>query len=195
MNGLGVTTARRRNIGLASGVLTIVAINTAFATLALLAIGSDEATGILFAVVAISAVFMALGVAVIRSAIQEPLPPRTDAERTTVRRFNAIAAADILAIFIGNGIAVTMNRREFIVVLDFFIVGLYFFPLAWLFRVPRYYVTGVLFCGIAILTTQLTPSTDHIGRAFTWYVFPSLGCTLVSWLTAVSNLREAWQPS
>jgi Family of unknown function (DUF7010) len=65
------------------------------------------------------------------------------------------------------------------------IVGIHFFPLARLFRVPGYWITGALLCALALaalvgllLGLPLDgTSPDH------WSLFVGMGATLVLWIT------------
>jgi len=92
-----------------------------------------------------------------------------------------------------NYVCVATGRIELIVPLDIAIVGLHFLPLAWLFLVPRYYATGLLFCGVSALVLLLVPARAQVGHAIGWFVLPSLGFAPIAWLTAVANLWEAEQ--
>jgi hypothetical protein len=69
-------------------------------------------------------------------------------------------------------------------------VGLHFLPLAKLFDVPRYNITGILFCTIPILTMLSVPASAHIGNALSWIAVPSIGCALVALATAWAGLYE-----
>jgi len=104
-----------------------------------------------------------------------------------------IVAAEVIAINVVNTVCVIVKHLELIVAFDLAIVGLHFIPLAWLFRVPRYHLTALLFCGISVLTLLLIPAKAQVGHTLAWYVVPSLGCAAVAWLTAVASFREAWQ--
>ena len=71
------------------------------------------------------------------------------------------------------------------------IVGVHFLPLARLFRVPRYYVMGVLFCFIPAVTLLWFPAQGRVGAVLGWHVIPSIGCGLVAVLVGAAGLLEA----
>ena len=85
---------------------------------------------------------------------------------------------------------VLTQRWALIAPFDLTIVGLPFLPLARLFEVPRYNITGGMFRGIAIITMAAIPIDGHIGGALSWLVVPSVGCAAVAWITATAGLRE-----
>jgi hypothetical protein len=61
------------------------------------------------------------------------------------------------------------------------VVGLHFFPLARLFRMPLYYFTGTALCVVSIATMILAPILDYSEAV--WFVLPGLGSGLVLWTT------------
>jgi len=140
------------------------------------------------------AVYLAGGVGVIRVALRLPGdPPRTPEVRVMLRRFYLVVIAEVIAIMVVNGICAVTQHLELLVPLDLLIVGIHFLPLAWIFRVPRYYCMGGLFCLVIALTLGLIPAQMQIGAAAAWFVIPTFGCTLAAWATAAFNLREVWQ--
>lgn len=71
------------------------------------------------------------------------------------------------------------------------IVGIHFFPLARLFRVPTYYITGVLLSllGLVALLALLLGLSIAGPSPYNWSLFVGIGVTLVLWLTAASVSR------
>ena len=177
---------------MAGAAIWLVAISAAFTILSLIMIGTAIArivlAGVLIAVIA----FIAIGVGVIRGILRSPgaAPPRTAEGRIMMRRFVPVVVAEVVAIMVVNSICAVTQHLELLVPLDLLIVGIHFLPLAWIFGVPRYYVTGGLFCLVIALTLGLIPAKMQIGAAAAWFVIPTFGCTLVAWATAAFNLRE-----
>jgi hypothetical protein len=66
------------------------------------------------------------------------------------------------------------------------IVGIHFFPLARLFGVPGYWITGALLCALALAAIAgLSLSLPLDGASpYHWSLFVGIGATLVLWLTA-----------
>jgi hypothetical protein len=187
--------SRRRIIGLVGAALWLIVASGAFLMLSLWMIGTAAAWQLLFIATGITAVLVAIGLRVLNGVLRLPgaMPPRTPEERAVFRRFVRVVVAEVAAFMLVNSVCVTLQHVEFIVPLDVVIVGIHFLPLARIFRVPRYYPLGVLFCSVAILTLLMFRGGAHVGHAIAWYVVPSLGCAPVAWVTAGAGLREAWQ--
>ena len=186
---------RKRMLGMAGAAIWLVAISAAFTVLSLIMIGTATTrivlAGVLIAVIA----YIAIGVAVIRAIPRShgAAPPRTAGARIMLRRFVLVVAAEVIAIMVVNGICVGARRLELTTPLDLMIIGIHFLPLAWIFRVPRYYWTGAFFCLPPLITLALVPVHAKVGAADAWFVIPAFGCTAVAWVTAAFNLREVWQ--
>jgi hypothetical protein len=140
-------------------------------------------------------VYIAGAVGVIRAILRSPgaMPPRGEKERTMLRRFIPVVIAEVVGIMAVNAICVITQHFELIAPLDLLIVGIHFLPLAWIFRVPRYYWMGALFCLAPVLTLVLVPVHAQVGAADAWFVVPTFGCTAAAWSTAAFNLRQARQ--
>lgn len=182
----------RRNLGLAGGCLWLIIVGTVYAAWALLTVRSALATSLL-AAMSLFAVGMGLfGIAMIRKVRQLPFLPtgRPSEARRIGRQFAMIVAAEGAAIAICARACVKTHHWRFIVPLILIIVGLHFLPLAKLFKVPRYYVTGALFCVIPVATMLSIPESAHIGHALSWIAIPAVGCGLVSLATAWAGLNE-----
>ncbi len=182
-------------LGMAGAAIWLVAISAAFTVLSLIMIGTATTrivlAGVLIAVIA----YIAIGAAVIRAIPRSPgaATLRTAEGRVMLRRFYTTVIAEVIAIMVVNGICAVTQHLELLVPLDLLIVGVHFLPLAWIFGVPRYYVTGGLFFLVIALTLGLIPVQLQIGAADAWFVIPTLGCTLVAWATAAFNLCEVWR--
>lgn len=183
---------RRRYLGLAGGCLWLVLVSTVFSAGSLLVVDSAKAYALLLIIATVALVLFGFGVAALRAvlAVKDAKSPRAGESSRMGRRFGAIAGAEGLLITGVTLVFVITHRWALIAPIDLIIVGLHFLPLARLFNVPRYIVTGVLFCVIPILTMVLTPSDALIGRALTWLVVPSVGCAVVAFITAWAGLRE-----
>ena len=185
---------RRRTLGLAGGSLWLIVVGGIFAPVSLLMIDTPMARAVLAVVVVLTALLITMDILVFRAALQLPgRLPRTAEERAIGRRFAVVFWAEAFTIMIVSWICSSTNRSELITPLVLIIVGIHFMPLAWIFEVPRYYITGLGFCGIPALTLLLIPATAQIGHARAWFVVSSLGCSLVALLTGMAGVREARQ--
>jgi hypothetical protein len=82
----------------------------------------------------------------------------------------------------------TFQLDRFIPAVTALIVGIHFFPLARLFRVPVYYITGVLLSVLALVALLL--GLPLAGPSpYNWSLFVGVGTTLVLWLTLLSITR------
>jgi hypothetical protein len=179
-------------LGMAGAAIWLVAISTVFTVLSLTVIGAPVPRFVLASVVLAAILHLVIGVAVIRAILRSPgaIPPRTTEDRVMLRRFVAVVIVEVIAIMVVNGISAVTQHLELLVPLDLLIVGIHFLPLACIFRVPRYYVMGGLFCLVTVLTLVLIPVHAQVGAAAAWFVIPTFGCTAVGWATAAFNLRE-----
>ncbi len=187
---------KRRNLGLASGSLWLVLSSTAFAVGVLLMVRSLKAT-ILLALLSVAAAVL-IGIAsrmlhTLTHMRTDPGQSNPSEGRRLLRQFGVIVALEGIALTGVTLACVLTHRWELIVPLNLIIVGLHFLPLARLFNVPRYNITGSLFCAIPILTMLLIPAGGYLGQAFVWAVIPSVGCAAVASLTAWAGLRDVGQ--
>lgn len=188
-------TGRPRSIGLAGGALWMIAISLVFVTWSLLAIGTPIATQVLIGTFVLLGALAAAGVVVIRAAMDLPVgnAPRTPEEQQIGRRFAWVVGGEVAAFAVVNSVLGATGNFELMPSLNLIVVGVHFVPLARIFRVPRYYFTGLLFCAIPMVVLLSIPKQFVVGHGLAWYVVPGLGCGLVASLTAAAGLREAWQ--
>ncbi len=111
-------------------------------------------------------------------------PEFTAARKKLVRRFGAVVGIECLSFLLANIVLLRLNRYEYLVPTILLIVGIHFVPVAVLFRMWPYSLTGLLFSLAAIVTVLASPSTRYIGRASGWIVLPTAACACVAWLTA-----------
>lgn len=188
-------TSRRRNIGLAAGALWLIAISFVFVAWSLLAIGTLMAIYVLIGTIVLLCIIVVAGILVIRATLGLPksVAKKSPEELQIMRKFAVVVVIEVLAFAVVNSIVGVTRNFELIPSLNLIIVGIHFIPLAKVFRVPRYYITGLFFCIIPIATLLAIPKNVMIGQTIAWYVVPSLGCGFVASLTSVAGLREAWQ--
>jgi hypothetical protein len=188
-------TGRRRSIGLAGSALWLIGISLVFVIWSFVAIGTPLATTMLVGSSILVGVLVVTNFVVIRAALNLPvsMAPKSPEEQSIGRRFARVFGVEILAFAVVNPIVGATGKYELMPALNLIIVGIHFFPLARIFRVPRYNITGFLFCVIPVVTLLAIPREFEIGHVLAWYVVPSLGCGLAATLTAAASLREAWQ--
>lgn len=115
---------------------------------------------------------------------------KEDLRREKRRRvwFNVIFAAEGLAIAITIAISNVTRHTELIPVILAIIVGVHFLPLASLFYVKFYYVTGALLCLLAISTLLFLPAKISLGelQINTFMSVVGFGSTLILWGTSLA---------
>ena len=183
----------RRIIGLAGASIWLASVGAIFPIVGLIFVGTSLAWTVVALTVAAVVALVLIDSAVIRDVrrVVVPLPQRTDGDRLMVRRFNWVLAGEIAAFCVVNTVLSIVRRYELMVPADVMIVGIHFLPLAWVFRVPRYYPLGIAFCAAVGVTMALVPSGEHFGAVSAWYVWISVGSGLAAILCAAANTREA----
>jgi MFS family permease len=101
--------------------------------------------------------------------------------------FGIIFSLEGLLIAITSFICTSTNHLDLFVPVMALIVGAHFFPLASLFQVPTYYITGTLLCLLATLVMLTFPVKtilkDH--HIMVWWVSLGFGSALILWGTGV----------
>lgn len=115
------------------------------------------------------------------------LPEFLDGRRTRYW-FNFIFAAEGLAIAIAIAVCRAISHTELIPPVIALIVGVHFFPLAPLFQVRLYYLTGTLLCLIAIFTMVFMPLEVGVGeyQINTFMSVVGLGSAFILWGTGLA---------
>lgn len=148
------------------------------------------ASRVVFAVgVAVSITFAVLGARLGRGAANAPT---TDTEPTAAGkkkvgvRFALVVVAEWVAIFVIARVLVSTDHAEAIPAFVAAVVGIHFFPLASLFGVRAYHLTGAAMCTSAGAGAVLAPltSTDAL-----WTSVPGFGSAAALYATCVYLLR------
>ena len=183
---------RRRTIGIAGSALWMIAISACFLIWSLAVIGSLWAEITLVITIIVITVLTIFSIFSIKAAIKLPKdPPRkTNRQKKIGLLFVLVVFLEVAAISIVASIATSSGNSDMIPSLALIIVGIHFFPLAIIFHVPRYYLTGLLFCAIPAAMLLFVSKGYVIGDVQAWYILPSLGCGIVALLTAAANLHE-----
>ena len=144
---------------------------------------------VLFAVaVVITAAFAVLAARMSRRAALAPTggEPSTERKRTVGRRFALVFGAEVIAIVAIAWILGTTGHSQTIAALTAAAVGIHFFPLARLFGVRAYHVTGAALCVFAAAAALLAPLTSTPAL---WTLLPGFGSALTLYATSAHLLR------
>lgn len=101
--------------------------------------------------------------------------------------FGIIFSLEGILIAITSYICASTNHLDLFVPIMALIVGAHFFPLASLFQVPFYYITGILLCLLATLVMLTLPVKTIISyhHVMTWWVSVGFGSALILWGTGI----------
>lgn len=165
----------------------------AFFGLGWLACGVTEmpvtAGRVVFAVgVAVSVTFAVLASRMSRRAADAPRSgePTADRKRKVGVRFGLVVVAEWVAIFVIVRVLVSTDHTEAIPALVAAAVGLHFFPLARLFGVRAYHLTGAALCASALAAAVLAPLTSTPAL---WTAVPGFGSAAALYATCTHLIR------
>lgn len=124
----------------------------------------------------IAAVLVASSVRLRRGAKGLPgddSPRAREQQKYILRRFNLIFGLELLAIAVSVFVLVLLGLGALAPVVVALIVGIHFFPLASLFEVRAYHLTGGVLCALALITLLSAPDVRlalvGIGSAITLF--------------------------
>lgn len=177
--------------GTASGVFFMAFFGTLWAYTGLMGLQELAAPLWLAAAVAIGIVLFIGGVSLIRASRKIKDPSKiADArpEKRIAIRFNIIFAAEGAAIAIAVAVCNAAGRTALIPIVTALIVGIHFFPLASLFRVKFYHLTGALLCLLALATLLFLPAEAKLGAAHinAYMSVVGLGNAVILWGTGTA---------
>ncbi|WP_375347420.1 hypothetical protein ACEWPB_28475 (plasmid) [Priestia megaterium] len=176
--------------GTASGVIFMAFFGTLWAGIGIRGMQGWEFPVFITLSLLIGVVLFISAFALIKSSSQlsnEVIKEDRDRSRKKNRWFGIIFSLEGLLIAIAAFICVSTNHLNLFVPVMALIVGAHFFPLASLFQVPIYYITGTLLCLLATITMLTFPVkiivSDH--QIMAWWVSVGFGSALILWGTGV----------
>ncbi|GGK14075.1 hypothetical protein GCM10011583_52610 [Streptomyces camponoticapitis] len=138
--------------------------------------------------VAVTITFAVLGSRMSRRAADAPTSgePTADRKKKAGLRFALVVVAEWVAIFVIARVLVATDHAEAIPAFVAAVVGVHFFPLARLFGVRVYHLTGAAICAAALAAAVLAPLTSTPAL---WTALPGFGSAAALYATSVSLLR------
>ncbi|ARF58872.1 hypothetical protein [Streptomyces gilvosporeus] len=133
-----------------------------------------------------SATVAALAIRNARRAATAPAGGDPARGKATGRRFGLVVTAEWIGIFVAVRLLGTFGHTQLIPAAIALGVGIHFFPLARLFSLRAYHLTGTALCLIALATALLAPlaGTDAL-----WTMLPGFGSALTLYATCTHLLR------
>lgn len=182
--------------GVASGIFFLTFFGAAWALGGTWFLQGALHTGAYVLIGLVTLAFLVIGIRLIRYA--RTLPPAEAPEDVAVGRrigiwFGVVFCTEAVLIALAGILLSRFGEDNFIAPVVALIVGVHFLPLAGLFHVRAYYLTGALLCLLALIAVvalllgiQIAgPSPDN------WSYFVSIGAALVLWLTLLYLSRFA----
>jgi hypothetical protein len=172
-------------LGLAIGQFWLAIIATVAASIVRVAARTPaETVGVLVVVVVVGLILIVADAFLLRLALRLPPDPAEGAAigRAMGIRFGLIVLSAVVIIGAGNLLLAMTGRGEWTVPYTYFIVGLHFLPLAFVFGVRPYLTLGVLWVLVVIATVLTTSASSNAGQGLSpWIVLPIGGCGVVTW--------------
>lgn len=101
------------------------------------------------------------------------------------RTFGLVFGLEIVIIALGSILLNVFHHPEFLLPFVAIVVGLHFFPLAALFYVRLYYVTGALLVLVGVTVMLAVPVNTMIGNLHAWDALVGSICAIILWLTGI----------
>lgn len=186
-------------IGLAIGQLWLSLAGTAFvAVLWVLGQNILQISLILAGVVLIGICLLGTSIVLLRNArhlpndstLPESVARSKEIGRRVGRRFGLVVLIEVVIIAAVNVVLAQSGHGEWIVPATYFIVGVHFIPLAFVFRVKPYVLLGILWIIVTLCTVLFTSAGTMLGQGLgAWVLFPLAGCGLATWIITAYILR------
>lgn len=172
--------------GTASGVMFMAFFGTVWADVGIGGLQVSGAIWLLILAILIGAILFFYGIALIRGSRNlSNTNPRNS--KNVNKWFNVVFATEFALIIIAAIVCNATAHFDWFFPIMAIIVGVHFFPLAYLFQVKAYYVTGMLLCLLTIVTLLFVPLKVSVGQhqINTWWTLVGLGSMLVLWITSL----------
>ena len=182
--------------GYASGTLFLTFFGAIWALLTMSALTPQQRVFLIVMVVIVAGMLGYAAIKLLRAAQHLPQTGAPDAStqgRTVGKWYALIVVSEFVAIALASLVLGRAHDDQLIPLVVALIVGIHFLPLAALFHVPVYYLTGVCMvvlagCGLIALFFDLT-----LGGPYVWSVVIGLGNTVILWSTTLYLLAAARQ--
>ena len=177
--------------GYASGALFMTFFGAFWASFSAFAFGPWQRVLLLLVIGLVGLTLAVAAVRLLRKA--RHLPRNTSEEsrargKTQGRRFLLVFGVEFASIFVAANLLGIAGLEGFIPPVIALIVGLHFLPLAAVFGVRLYYLTGVLISVVATVALVALLFGVTLGGEFGWAVVVGIATALILWATALGIL-------
>ncbi|WP_229720230.1 hypothetical protein [Oceanobacillus neutriphilus] len=176
--------------GTATGVLLMTFFGTAWAGIGIGGLRGWGNPWLPVFVIVIGIVLFVCGYTLIRSSQKLPGYSRKSGIQRSKRIgmwFNIIFGLEFILVAAAGVICGSINHFEYFFPVMTLIVGAHFLPLAYLFKVNVYYITGALLCFLSIITILFVPVNLNLWNheIIAWWSFTGFGSSLILWGTSI----------
>jgi len=184
--------------GIASGILVLTFFGAYWGIISAIFLGG-AAQIIFFALVGVVTLgFGGLGGMLLRQARTMPKQqsPGNAVERKRLwSGYGIVVGTEVALIALASVLLSLLQEGPYIAPITALIVGIHFFPLAQLFRVPLYWITGILLSILALiaLAALIFGWTWTGSAAYRWSLVVGIGTTLILWMTLLGLTWMGWQ--
>jgi hypothetical protein len=178
--------------GIASGVLFLTFFGVLWASIGINGLQGLNEPWLLILMLLIGIALLVAGISLRRASRQLPKRAAKPDEQEEHRRttwFRIVFAIEGILIVVAYIICRAINRFDLFFPVMMLIVGVHFFPLAALFRIKKYYTTGILLCLLAIVTLFAVPERIRLNavQVNTWWVILGFGGAIILWGVGLAN--------
>jgi hypothetical protein len=178
--------------GIARSVLFLVFFGALWASIGINGLNKLEEPWLAIVAMFIGLALLIAGVSLSRASRRSSTQaPTTNTQEVQHRNkwFRIVFATELIAIMIAYVICSAVNRFDLFFPVMMLIVGVHFFPMASLFRIWRYHVTGILLCILAVITLLAVPEQLRLSgmQIKVWWVILGLGGAFILWGVGFAN--------
>ncbi len=173
--------------GTASGVMFMAFFGTVWADIGIGGLQVSGAIWLMILAILIGAALFCSGIRIIRSSRNLSNINKSRNAKNVNKWFNIVFATEFGLIIIAAIVTNVIGHFDWFFPIMAIIVGVHFFPLAHLFQVSAYYITGTLLCLLSIVTLLFVPLKISIGghQIDAWWTLIGLGSMLILWITSL----------
>jgi len=185
---VGVNVVTKEDVrGTASGVMFMAFFGTVWADISIGGLRFSGAIWLLILAILIGTVLFFSGIRMIKNSRNLSHASKLRNTKNVDKWFNIIFAAQFGLIVMAAIVTNAIGHFDWFFPIMAIIVGGHFFPLAHLFQVSTYYVTGTLLCLLAIITLLFVPKEMSIsGHPIdAWWTLIGFGSMLILWITSL----------
>ncbi|WP_340371967.1 hypothetical protein [Peribacillus sp. FSL E2-0218] len=187
MKGNGMMQTKEAYRGTGIGVIFMAFFGTLWAGIGVMGLQEWGFPYVELAAILVGFLLLIGGISLLHAA--QEMPHQITGKLKRIRFwFNIVFIAEGLLIGAAIAICNATHQTDLIPGVIAIIVGLHFLPLASLFQIKLYYLTGTLLCSLALITLLAAPSAFMLGghEITAKLSLLGFGCALILWSTGLT---------